>query len=548
MASPLFRTKPLSLLLSEEAGENRLRRILGPTQLTALGVGAIIGTGIFILTGVAAHDRTGPALMLSFVLAGLACVFAALCYAEFASMVPVAGSAYTYAYATLGELFAWIIGWDLILEYAVGSATVAHGWSAHFQEFIPIFHEGIAAIPAKLPAVIRSAPVNYCVSVGDGCPHTGFVSTGSYFDLPAVLITFILTIVLVKGIKESASFNAIMVAVKLVIVLMVIGIGGYLVFTVYGTSNWHPFAPYGYTGLSFFGKTILGDHTGPGGEPLGMFAGAAIIFFAYIGFDSVSVHSEEAKNPAKDVPIGIIASLIICTILYILVSAVLTAMVPYNKIDINAPVVEAFKGAGLVWMQYLVAAGAMTGITSVLLVMMLSQPRVMLALARDGLVPRGFFGDIHPKFRTPWKSTILTGLFVAAMAGFIPLSILAEMTSIGTLFAFVIVCGAVIVMRKTNPNAARPFRAPLVPLVPILGILTCLLLMFSLPAENWYRLIIWLLIGLLIYFLYGRKHSVMSEHTMHEVRAHGVGGAAVGDPDAPPSSLAEPIDSRVKSD
>ncbi|HMH45971.1 MAG TPA: amino acid permease, partial [Pyrinomonadaceae bacterium] len=407
MANQLFRTKPLSMLLDEMKGENRLRRVLGPVQLTALGVGAIIGTGIFILTGVAAHDRTGPALMLSFVLAGLACVFAALCYAEFASMVPVAGSAYTYAYATLGELFAWIIGWDLILEYAVGSATVAHGWSAHFQEFIPIFHEGISAIPAKIPHIFHSAPVNYCVNVdvAGGCPHTGFVSTGAYFDLPAILITFILTIVLVKGIKESASFNAVMVAIKLVIVLMVIGIGGYLVLTVYGTSNWHPFAPYGYTGISFFGKTIFGGHAA-GGEPLGMFAGAAIIFFAYIGFDSVSVHSEEAREPARDVPKGIIYSLIICTILYIAVSAVLTGMVPYKEINIDAPVVDAFKRAGMVWMQYLVAAGAMTGITSVLLVMMLSQPRVMLALGRDGLVPNSFFGDIHPKFRTPWKSTI----------------------------------------------------------------------------------------------------------------------------------------------
>src|SRR5437868_7341092 len=546
MASPLFRTKPLSLLLEEMQGENRLRRILGPTQLTALGVGAIIGTGIFILTGVAAHDRTGPALMLSFVLAGLACVFAALCYAEFASMVPVAGSAYTYAYATLGELFAWIIGWDLILEYAVGSATVAHGWSAHFQEFIPIFHEGISAIPAKLPAAINSAPFNYCVSVGMGCPHAGFVATGSYFDLPAILITFILTVVLVKGIKESASFNALMVAVKLVIVLMVIGIGVFYI----NPANWHPFAPYGYTGVSFFGKSVLGDFTGPGGEPLGMFAGAAIIFFAYIGFDSVSVHSEEAKNPAKDVPIGIITSLIICTILYIAVSAVLTGMVPTKEIDINAPVVEAFKRAGVVWMQYLVAFGAMTGLTSVLLVLMLRQPRVMLALARDGLVPRGFFGDIHPKFRTPWKSTILTGLFVAAMAGFIPLSILAEMTSIGTLFAFVIVCGAVIVMRRTNPNANRPFRAPMVPLIPILGILTCLLLMFSLPYENWVRLIIWLVIGLAIYFLYGRRHSVMSHeaaHTRHEISAHGVSpaGQAVANPDAPPSSPAAPVETKA---
>ncbi len=599
------------MLLDEMAGENRLRRILGPVQLTALGVGAIIGTGIFILTGVAAHDRTGPALMLSFVMAGIACVFAALCYAEFASMVPVAGSAYTYAYATLGELFAWIIGWDLVLEYAVGSATVAHGWSAHFQEFIPIFHEGLPWIPAKIPALFHTAPFNYCVSVGSGCPHTGFVPTGSYFDLPAVLITFILTIILVKGIKESASFNAVMVAVKLVIVLMVIGIGVFFI----KEANWHPFAPFGYTGVSFFGHTLLGQ-TAKGGEPLGMFAGAAIIFFAYIGFDSVSVHSEEAKKPARDVPIGIIASLIICTVLYIAVSAVLTGMVPTKDINIDAPVVDAFRRTGLTWMQYLVAAGAMTGITSVLLVMMLSQPRVMLALARDGLVPKGFFGDIHPKFRTPWKSTILTGLFVAAMAGFIPLSILAEMTSIGTLFAFVIVCGAVMVMRKTNPNANRPFRAPLVPLVPILGILTCLLLMFSLPAENWYRLIIWLVIGFNIYFGYGRYRSVMAGGTIssaipvtiglavldgitatvaaymlyegqnlpmvivvglvgtligvlvgalgysqrgsggvsgggslaHELAAHGASPQAVGDPDAPPSSPAAPVDSTIKRD
>jgi APA family basic amino acid/polyamine antiporter len=531
------------MLLNEMAGENRLRRILGPVQLTALGVGAIIGTGIFILTGVAAHDRTGPALMLSFVLAGLACVFAALCYAEFASMVPVAGSAYTYAYATLGELFAWIIGWDLVLEYAVGAATVAHGWSAHFQEFIPIFHEGISQIPARIPAAFRMAPFNYCLSVGDGCPHNGFVSTGSYFDLPAILITLILTVVLVKGIQESATFNSIMVAVKLVIVFMVIGIGAFYI----KSANWHPFAPFGYTGVSFFGHTLFGE-TAKGGEPLGMIAGAAIIFFAYIGFDSVSVHSEEARNPSRDVPIGIVASLIICTTLYIAVSAVLTGMVPSHDINIDAPVVDAFRRVGLKWMQYLVAAGAMTGITSVLLVMMLSQPRVMLALARDGLVPQRFFGDVHPRFRTPWKSTILTGLFVGSMAGFIPLSILAEMTSIGTLFAFVIVCGAVIVMRKTNPNANRPFRAPFVPLVPILGIGTCLLLMFSLPAENWYRLIIWLFIGLLIYFFYGRSHSVMAQQrvTEHEIKTHGLSpaGQAVGYPEAPPSSPAAPVDSR----
>jgi APA family basic amino acid/polyamine antiporter len=497
MREQLFATKSLQQLLDEMAGQNRLRRVLGPLQLTSLGVGAIIGTGIFILTGVAAHDRTGPALMLSFVVAGLACVFAALCYAEFASMVPVAGSAYTYAYATLGELFAWVIGWDLILEYAVGAATVAHGWSAHFQEFTPL-------LGFRVPDAVRTAPVNYCLSIGDGCPAAGFVPTGSYFDLPAVLITLILTAVLVKGIKESATFNAVMVGIKLVIVLMVIGVGVYYI----NPANWHPFAPFGYTGVSFFGHTLLGE-TARGGEPLGMIAGAAIIFFAYIGFDSVSVHSEEAHEPARDVPIGIIASLIVCTILYIAVSAVLTGMVPSDQINIDAPVVDAFKRAGLTWMQYLVAAGAMTGITSVLLVMMLSQPRVMLALARDGLVPKEFFGDIHPTFRTPWKSTILTGLFVATMAGLIPLGILAEMTSIGTLFAFVIVCGAVLVMRRTNPNANRPFRAPFVPLLPVLGILTCLLLMFSLPVENWYRLIIWMLLGFVIYFTYGYKHSAL---------------------------------------
>jgi APA family basic amino acid/polyamine antiporter len=535
MANQLWARKPLSLLLEEMVGDHRLRRVLGPVQLSALGVGAIIGTGIFILTGEAAHDRTGPALMLSFVVAGFACVFAALCYAEFASMVPVAGSAYTYAYATLGELFAWIIGWDLILEYAVGSATVAHGWSAHFQEFIPLF-----GLDKYLPAVLSKGPFDYCVTVGKGCPHTGFVATGSYFDLPAILVTFILTVVLVKGIKESASFNAVMVAIKLVIVLMVIGIGVFYI----NPANWHPFAPFGYTGISFFGKTLFGE-TAATGQPIGMFAGAAIIFFAYIGFDSVSVHSEEAKKPARDVPIGIITSLIVCTILYIAVSAVLTGMVPTAMIDKDAGVVKAFEYVGLTWMQYLVAAGAMTGITSVLLVMMLSQPRVMLALARDGLVPKGFFGAIHPKFRTPWKSTILTGLFVASMAGFLPLTLLAEMTNIGTLFAFVIVCAAVLVMRKTNPDANRPFRAPFVPLTPILGILTCLLLMFSLPAENWWRLIVWLLIGFVIYFAYGRKHSVMKHYLEHEIATHGISpaGALVTDVDrtdeAPPDSKRE---------
>ncbi|MHB1686657.1 MAG: amino acid permease [Ignavibacteriaceae bacterium] len=496
----IFARKPLSVLLDEVKSENRLRRILGPVALTSLGVGAIIGTGIFVLTGVAAHDKTGPAIVLSFVVSGIACVFAALCYAEFASMVPVAGSAYTYAYATLGELFAWIIGWDLILEYAVASATVAHGWSHYFQDFISIL--GI-----RFSHIVSNAPFDFS-------PTTGLLSsTGSVLDLPAILITVIITVILVKGIKESAGFNAGIVITKLAIVLFVIIVGAFYI----NPANWHPFAPYGYSGLTLFGKTIWGQ-TGPGGAPVGVLAGAAIIFFAYIGFDSVSTHSEEAKNPKRDVPIGIITSLILSTILYIAVSGVLTGMVGYNKIDINAPVSIAFKQVGLVWAQFLVSLGAVAGITSVLLVMMLSQARIFLAMARDGLLPTKFFGDVHEKFRTPWKSTILTGAFVSILAGFLPLRVLADLVNIGTLFAFVVVCAAVLIMRKTHPEAERPFRAPFVPVVPILGIVICLVLMFALPEANWLRLFGWLATGLVIYFFYGRHHSIMHRIMKEEAK------------------------------
>jgi basic amino acid/polyamine antiporter, APA family len=525
MGNQLFARKPLKMLLDEMAGEHRLRRVLGPVQLTSLGVGAIIGTGIFVLTGVAAHDRTGPALMLSFVVAGIACVFAALCYAEFASMVPVAGSAYTYAYATLGELFAWIIGWDLVLEYAVGAGTVAHGWSHYFQDFIGIF--GI-----KLPHVLTNAPFDYDLSIGK------LVATGTVLDLPAILITAAITTILVIGIKESAGFNAAMVIVKVVIVVFVIGVGAFYV----DPKNWEPFAPYGLTGISFFGKTVSGQ-TGPGGEPLGMLAGAAIIFFAYIGFDSVSTHAEEARKPQRDVPIGIITSLILCTLLYIAVAAVLTGMVPYHRIKVDAPVSDAFRQVGLPWAQFLISLGAITGITSVLLVMMLSQPRVLLAMARDGLVPPSFFGAVHERFRTPWKSTILTGIFVGLLAAFLPLRVLAELVNIGTLLAFVIVCAAVLVMRRKHPEAERPFRAPLVPLVPILGIATCLLLMFSLPRENWLRLGVWLLIGFIIYFGYGRRHSIMARQFAHEVSKHGIspGGSLATHTGVPPDDSAESV-------
>ncbi|HTX98709.1 MAG TPA: amino acid permease [Bacteroidota bacterium] len=500
MGNPLFARKPLELLLEEMKGENRLRRILGPVTLTSLGVGAVIGTGIFVLTGVAAVDRAGPGVVLSFVVSGIACIFAALCYAEFASMAPVAGSAYTYAYATLGELFAWIIGWDLVLEYAVGSSTVAHGWSAHFQDLLKSF--GIIVPPA-----FASAPFDFNTST------QSFFATGAYFDVAAIVITFVITAVLVKGIRESASFNAGMVAVKITIVLFVIVVGAFYI----NPANWTPFAPYGYTGVSFFGHTLFGQ-TGPGGAPLGILAGAAIIFFAYIGFDSVSTHAEEAKRPQRDVPIGIIASLIICTVLYVAVSGILTGMIPYTKININAPVSDAFAQVGLPWAQRIIDVGAITGITSVLLVMMLSQPRVLLAMARDGLIPTSFFGAVHTKFRTPYKSTILTGLFVALMSALLPLRFLAELTNIGTLLAFVIVCSAVLIMRRTHPNAERPFRAPWVPFIPIMGILSCLLLMFSLPVENWWRLIVWLLVGFGIYFSYGRRHSVMARLRAEEAR------------------------------
>ncbi len=497
MSSPLFAKKPLSLLLEEMEGDHRLRRILGPVQLTSLGVGAIIGTGIFVLTGRAAHDTAGPALMLSFVVSGLACIFAALCYAEFASMAPVAGSAYTYAYATLGELLAWIIGWDLILEYAVASSTVAHGWSHYFQDLIG--NRFIAPLIGHLqvPHSLSLAPFDYDPSLGR------ITATGTLFDLPALVIALIITVILVKGIHESASFNTAMVIIKLAVVLVVIGVGIFYV----NPANWHPFAPHGYLGIKLFGFTI--GEADKGGQPLGMLAGAATIFFAYIGFDSISTHSEEARNPKRDVPIGIIASLVLCTILYIAVSGVLTGMVPSDQINIDAPVSKAFEHVGLPWIQLLVSAGALAGITSVLLVMMLSQPRIFLAMARDGLLPP-FFSAVHDRFRTPWKSTILTGAFVGIVAALVPLRILADLVNIGTLLAFVIVCAAVLIMRKTNPDAHRPFRAPLMPLTAILGIALCLLLMFSLPAENWYRLLGWLAMGFAIYFFYGRHHSKLA--------------------------------------
>jgi len=533
----------------------------------------VIGAGIFVATGAAAHNVAGPALMISYVVAGLTCIFAALCYAEFASMAPVAGSAYTYAYTTLGELCAWIIGWDLVLEYAVGAATVANGWSGYSQSVL-------AKIGLSLPFIFSGAPYKYdhghilpnVVAVYEGAAVTqgtpnvpkradsvaptggaedrpawvnrstkdkvGDIGDATFeakltnrqqalFDLPAILVALLVTAFLVKGISESAGFNALMVAIKVAAVLFVILVGVAYV----NPQNWKPFAPYGWTGLSFFGIPVLGQ-TNAAGEPVGMLAGAAIIFFAYIGFDSVSTHAEEAKNPQRDVPLAIIASLLVCTVLYVLVVAVLTGMVSYTQIDPNAGVSKAFANVGLHWAEVVIAIAGVAGITSVLLVMMLSAPRVFLAMARDGLVPQSFFSDVHPKFQTPWKSTILIGVFVCLLAGLLPIDALLHLTNIGTLFAFVIVCTAVLVMRKIDPGANRPFRCPMVPFVPVAGILLCLLLMMSLPYENWLRLFGWLALGLVIYFFYGKQHSVLGQELRGLMQGSGVSPAGTSLPPA----------------
>jgi APA family basic amino acid/polyamine antiporter len=484
--SQLFAVKPVEVLLAELAGEHRLRRVLGPITLTALGVGAIIGAGIFVLTGLAAHDYAGPGLVLSFIVAGVGCAFAGLCYAEFASMVPVAGSAYTYAYATLGELFAWIIGWDLVLEYAVASSTVAHGWSHYFFSLLGLF--GVA-----FPTRWTQNPFDI-----DAATHA-WAQTGAYCNLPAGLVVLLVTVILVVGIRESATFNAAMVALKLVVVLFVIAVGSRYV----NPANWHPFLPYGATGV---------------------FAGASYIFFAYIGFDSVSTHAEEARNPQRDVPIGILCSLGLCTILYILVAGVLTGMVPYSQIDIDAPVARAFAARGLGTAELVISIGAVIGLTSVLLVLLLSQARILLAMARDGLIPRDFFSAVHPRFRTPHKATILTGILVAAVAALFPLTLLAKLVNIGTLMAFVLVCAAVWVMRRTHPDMPRPFRTPLMPIVPILGMVSNGFMMYSLGWENWLRLVVWLLVGFCIYFGYGKKRSALGQALARELKGGGIAG------------------------
>jgi APA family basic amino acid/polyamine antiporter len=518
----LLATKPLHLLMEEarETGEHSLKRTLGVFQLTALGVGAIIGAGIFVMVGLGAQ-YAGPGLTLSFVLSGLGCAFAGLCYAEFAAMIPLAGSAYTYAYATLGELLAWIIGWDLTLEYAMGASTVSSGWSNHFIELLSIVHiklplwlaydhwtalktaENIIArqmavtadpnlIPGtqsfldKVSAIITAQSPELLQRAHDllGAPHLFGTEIG--LNLPAFLIAMVITAILTVGIQESATFNTGIVVIKVSVVLFVIALGAHYVDRNNWGLSWGSFAPHGFAGIG---------------------AGAAYIFFAYIGFDAVSTTAQEAKNPQRDLPIGMIASLAICTVLYIAVAGVLTGMVRWQQINIEAPVARAFLDRGLTTASHIITLGALAGLTSVMLVMLLGQTRVLYSMANDGLLPKRFFADVHSKFRTPWKNTILVGLLAAVVGSLTPIEDIGKMVNIGTLLAFVIVSVAVIVLRRTNPDQPRPFRTPWVPLVPILGVVANGYMMYKLGWVNWARLIIWLVIGLVVYFSYGRKHS-----------------------------------------
>ena len=464
MVRSLFRTKSIERILADsEAPEHRLKRTLTAWDLTGLGIGAIIGTGIFVLIGTAivgdAHrPGAGPGITLSFVLSGLTCALAALCYAEFAAMIPVAGSAYTYSYATLGEFLAWLTGWNLILEYGVACVAVAIGWSGYLNNILKLC--GI-----ELPYWATHAPG----------------ADGGIANLPAAIIVLLVTIILVIGVKESARATCAIVLVKLGVILffLVVGMGSV------DTANWTPFMPYGFDGVG---------------------AAAAIVFFAYVGFDAVSTTAEEARNPQRDLPIGIIATLSLCTMLYIAVAAVLTGLVPYTKIDIHAPVAEALNVVGYRWGAAIVATGAVAGITSVLVVMMIGQIRVFFAMSRDGLLGP-WLSRVHPRYRTPHHATYLTGIAVAILAAFIPIGDAADMTNIGTLFAFVLVCIGVVVLRYTKPNYPRPFRVPLMPIIPILGMLACLGLMTFLPTLTWIRFIVWTIIGIIVYLFYGSRHS-----------------------------------------
>lgn len=478
----LFRTKSIHQLLADASDkEHGLKKALGGVSLVTLGIGAIIGTGIFVLTGTVAANYAGPALVLSFLISAAGCVFAGLCYAEFASMIPISGSAYTYAYATLGEFIAWIIGWDLILEYLFASSTVAVGWSGYIVSFLHDYN-------INIPVQLCNAPIDFIKG-------QGWILTGSIINFPAIFIIALLSTLLVIGIKESAGLNNIIVAIKVIVILLFIGFG----LSFIDTSNWHPFIPPNTGGFGKFGFS-------------GVLRGAAVIFFAYIGFDAVSTAAQEAKNPQRDMPVGILGSLLICTLLYVLVSGVLTGIVPFADLNVPAPLALAIDRTGnaLLWLRPLIKIGAIAGLSSVILVMLLGQPRIFYTMAKDGLLPKSF-SKVHPRFRTPYVTTILTGIVACFIAGLLPINILSELVSIGTLLAFTIVCISIIVLRKTRPDIPRPFRTPLVPLIPLAGAAICLLQMFSLPWETWERLLVWMFIGLLIYFLYSRWNSKLAK-------------------------------------
>jgi APA family basic amino acid/polyamine antiporter len=490
----LWATKSVTALRAQadEVGEHTLKRSLGPLNLMTLGIGAIIGAGIFVLTGQAAALHAGPAVPLSMLLVGIACAFAGLCYAEMASAVPVAGSAYTYSYATMGEFVAWIIGWDLVLEYAAGAATVGVGWSGHLVSLL-------GQLGIVLPETLTRAPTAWCTAANvqdavAGCAHSGLNLTGAIINGPAVFVVALMSTILVIGIKESATVNNFIVILKLSIILLIVFVGlGHI-----NTANWKPFIPANTGEWGTFGAS-------------GVLRGAGLVFFAYIGFDAVSTAAQEARNPQKDMPIGILGSLAICTVLYIVVSAVLTGMVPYTELNLPAPMAYAMEKIGApTWVRLMVDVGAVLGLGSVILVMLLGQSRVFYSMSRDGLLGK-WAGSVHPKYRTPYLSTIFTGIAVGLATGILPLQLLGQLVNIGTLLAFVLVCIGVLVLRKTRPDLDRPFRTPWVPFVPIMGILCCAGLMLTLPMDTWLRLLVWLLIGFVIYFGYGRKHSFLQK-------------------------------------
>ena len=480
MSNKLFSIKSIDRLVSESSqdGEHSLRRTLGKTNLIMLGIGAIIGAGIFVLTGAAASQHAGPAVVISFIVAGVACGFAGLCYSEFASMIPIAGSAYTYAYATLGEFIAWIIGWDLILEYLFGASTVAVGWSGYVVSFLKDFN-------IVIPPAFSGAPIAY-----DAAAHT-YTATGAFINVPAMFIIAMMTTLLVIGIRESANFNDVIVIIKVIVILLFVIFGWHYI----NYDNWKPFIP---------------ENTGTFGEFgwSGIVRAAGIIFFAYIGFDAVSTAAQEAKNPQKDMPWGILGSLLVCTVIYILVGLVMTGIVSYPMLNDPAPIAVAVNtaGAGLMWLRPLIKTGAIAGLSSVILVMLMGQPRIFYSMSRDGLLPASF-SKIHKKYKTPYVTTILTGSVAMVVAGLFPIGLLGELVSIGTLLAFVIVCGGILVLRYKRPELKRPFKTPLFPIVPILGVVSSLYLMCFLPGDTWIRLIVWMIIGIIIYFTYSVKNS-----------------------------------------